>query len=521
MDNNIYITKPNNTQSRLKIWALRVIIIGIPLAVALTVVFYLGIFGFIQVTFGGSVANLSLVSDGGSKTIAEYKSGSSQLVKKNNYSATLKNNDGSYVTTVSTKGFLKKSTMDADLTPEAAASIIGTNPYQCTLTIGGVLYSYRCVTDSELKPLGNEVTTFKKQYLDQTKNIINTSSIDIFNYNQQLLSLLKTSDTQVWMIVRVNPAGDADDTDSKIVTELRQYSNGDFTTPTKTRVLDNNQLTGMQAYQDGVIIYSKDSVDAHYLSSFDATLQKIPFSTLPIIDGYGFDIAIKGEFSSYYYKNRVRDDQMPKKVKNLSISSVYKLDQPKITPTKYLYTSAFMCADNTLCIYLQNKGQFIIQDEKQKSLYQVSGFDIYKEKLLLNMNNNVVLYDIQNNSGYIVYAGSVNSSICGIQIVRSEVRLCVDSQASGDTYAILLDFGKQKEVNIIEAMNVIAKNNHVDYITAISNTIFINTSLSQTYDTTSKTYNVDENMRQYAVKTINQAVKDAGLDTTKYKVIIN
>lgn len=521
MDNNIYIKKPNNTQSSLKIWLLRVVVIVLPATILMTVFIYLSIYGFASISFNGDNTVVSLSNNNYVKTINNYRSGSSQLIKKNNYTATVKNSTGSFITSLNTKGFLQTTNLAASLTPEASSTIIATNPYQCTVTIGGILYSYQCTPDSEITPIGNEAIKFKKQFFDPTKNIINNDTIEALSFNQQLMSLVQINDTQVWTIVKISPLS-ADDVESQEPhLELRQYSNGDFVTPTLTKKIDNARLTGMQPYQKGVILYSKDSLDAYYLTSFDGAMQKIPFTNLPKIDGFGFDIITQGEYITYYYKNTVRDDQMPKKVKNLSVSSVHKLAEPKITKTNYLYTSAFVCSDNTLCIYTQNNGQFIMQNDTKKTLYQVSGYTPYGDKLLLNINNNAVLYDIQKNSGYIAYSGSSDSSICGMQIVQKQIRLCVDSQASGDTYAMQLDLNKNKSVNIIDAMNQIAKNNHIGYITALGNTIFINTDLSQTYDPTTKTYNVNESMRQYAVKTINQAVKDAGVDVTKYQIIIN
>ena len=522
MDNNIYISSTNsNPKNHTLSLIIKIVVSIIVLSVVLIILFFISTRGYLSVTSNNTKVSLSLVNQFSQKDVGNYTDGNKMLIKKNDYTLLVHSANKSYISSVNTKGFFQHTNVNAQLTPSVKSSVIATNPYQCTFTMNDIVYSHWCLDNSEYDGQNNQETSLKKQYFDSTNEVIQTKDFVFLSNNQKLLSLAQVSKNEVWMIIKTYPVVDDAETSQEPFIELRKYINGDFGSPIDTRSIDSIELGNIKPYQEGYVLYSKDSVTAYYLESFDSTMQPISFEQLPKLDDYGFDIVVAGDYITYYYKNRLRDSGSDNKPQKLSISSVYKLKEKNTYITNYEYTSAFVCQKDTLCIFLKDKSEFIIQNNSSRTLFKVSDYLPYKNKVILNMMNNVVIYDIETNSGFIAYEGSSDTNICGMQVTLDSIRTCVDSELTDDTYALQLDTSQSETVNLLHGLGVISKNNHVDYVSAIGNTIIINTNIIAEYNEDTKTYKTDASKKYYATKLIMQSVSDAGIDPSLYNIVIN
>ena len=327
------------------------------------------------------------------------------------------------------------------------------------------------------------------------------------------------NDSEFWMLTKaglegIEPEGSSQS--QQIV--LKKYTANNILQPVSSRVIDKN-IMAMKQYKDGVILYSKDSVEAYYLSSFNELLEKINFTNLEAIDGYGYEIEIYGEEVSYYYNNHTRDEKITTKIKNLPISVVTKFAEPKIIKTPYVYTYAFSCGNNMVCIGYDDS--FIIrQDKGEKMIHKVYDYSVNGSSVLIQIDSMVVLYDVGDNSGTIVYQGNEYNTPCGIQSTFSGVRICVDDKKTGNLYSVQLDLKSPKNTNIIDVINQISENNYVDSVTVLGNIIYINDAVEPVYDETIDGYRDDPEESVYAEQSIRQTVSETGVDTNKYSVVI-
>lgn len=497
----------------------RITLVILILSFVSLVVYFISQYGFIRVVSSDTnTTSVSLSSPGKTYTYKEYENGSIKLVKKSVYDMIIKSQNNSYFTNVSASGFFQTKTITADLKNVGNEKIMGTNPYNCSLISEGLFYSYICTDDVELIESANDgSTTLKKQIPAQDETPGYTE--DINYYFQKTLAITEMNDSEFWMLTKaglegIEPEGSSQS--QQIV--LKKYTANNILQPVSSRVIDKN-IMAMKQYKDGVILYSKDSVEAYYLSSFNEQLEKINFTNLEAIDGYGYEIEIYGEEVSYYYNNHTRDEKITTKIKNLPISVVTKFAEPKIIKTPYVYTYAFSCGNNMVCIGYDDS--FIIrQDKGEKMIHKVYDYSVNGSSVLIQIDSMVVLYDVGDNSGTIVYQGNEYNTPCGIQSTFSGVRICVDAKKTGNLYSVQLDLKSPKNTNIIDVINQISENNYVDSVTVLGNIIYINDAVEPVYDETIDGYRDDPEESVYAEQSIRQTVSETGVDTNKYSVVI-
>ncbi|HPD99558.1 MAG TPA: hypothetical protein PKV52_04780, partial [Candidatus Saccharibacteria bacterium] len=329
-------------------------------------------------------------------------------------------------------------------------------------------------------------------------------------------------DNEFWVLAKIDqPGSDDENTSATKQIELMRYTDGRLDTPSSIREISIPNAMAMKKYKDGMIIYSKDDVDAYFLSSFEAQPQKINFAELDKIDGYGFDIEIYNNQISYYYKTHIRDTGNTAEINNLPITMVTDLKSPQLIDTPYIYSYAFACGDKNICIGLADENELVIvSGSSKKSVFNVRDYTIINNSLLLQIESTFVLYDVGDNSGTIVYQGNEYNTPCGIQSTFSGVRICVDAKKTGNLYSVQLNLNSPKSTNIIDVINQISENNYVDSVTVLGNIIYINDAVEPVYNEIIGEYLDDPEESAYAEQSIRQTVSETGVDTNKYSVVI-
>ncbi len=519
MRHGIYIMNLN--LYKYKTIAIRTIAFTIPILVIIFGIFVASQYGYLQIeNQADQTISIETNQNGNSSNDTTNKKKYKKLVKKGAYNVTINKEEGSFFTTVKVGGFLQTKNISPVFKNVGEQEIVASNALGCSFMFYDVLYSYLCSSiDESAFDTGMIV---KKQIKPTLENPGYTEEIELVKYGQKLLAILEISNQELWVLSRIDAAGnDSAETISKPKIILSKYTNNNLLSATETRELDSDlNLSGLKKYKDAVILYSKNEVAAYSIDSFTSDLKKLDFKALDLIDGYIFDIEIFNNYMTYYYVNNIRDIENNINYTSLPISILENNIRSEVIATDYLYNYAFMCGDNLLCIGLSDN--LVIQSKDTKhTISSVFNHIVVNDRLVIHSKNELVYYDTDANEGTIIYTGSENNSICGLQTgLNNTVRLCADSRVTGDLYTLQLDVSKNKSINIVDAINLLAENNFIDDITVIGKYVYINDTIEPIYDRQSNTYKEDVDEKDYARKSILQSADRAGLLNNQYTVVV-
>jgi hypothetical protein len=469
-------------------------------------------YGFIVLNISNvDSAKVTITNSNGNKIIQNYKSGSNVLIKKGSYNIVVNNGDKNSFQPVNSKRFFQKSDINiGSLSYEDSSQVVASNSSSCIYPNNYRYYSYDC--DSSVDLTEHIQSTFDTP---SYKRDLNKYAPD------ELLNQITTNKGSVYELINFH----SDSVASDKIYQIRTLDSANPELILKSINIDYmSGDIGIVPYQNGIVVYSKNKTEAYYLESIDAKPKKIDFLTIDDIpESSTLALNGSGNYLSYapQIKPRDGDEEFKSTTIKMSIFNGKNVYEVSISSD---FKKPMQCSADKIC-YIDGN-DFVISSYTNNKLNEinrinnVTDYTTGDNEVGLVTKEGLVIYSIEKSSGYVAYSSEVQKNNCGVYYENNHYYLCMNNNDINQNLLIKLSKSQVKTDSILEQISPLTKNSFVENINISGDYIFITTSIISTINQSNGKYNEDKAEKEYAEKSINNSIKEAGIDTSKYKVII-
>lgn len=487
------------------------------LAVFLIVAFVLYNLSFITIEVSGSTLNkeisYSLLNQNNkSLSIARKKPSSfTKFVPRGDYQILVRQDGQSGFAVTKTKGFLRKTVVSISLKPQIKRRFVGNGPGACMSYVSGVLYSYSC-SGSDTAKAHLPATGVQPSY---NSNV----SLDI----GQVEGIVNT-DTEV-----VALAHSVDEEGGELGPHTAYVLGAGFTPTIKKSLndLDIDAKYSILASGKGFIVYDESFSDIKYYGSISDSPKSLNLGRPSDLTQRPLAISASDSSVLAEYSNKAdaQEESTGKGVgKAKSTLLLYKAGRSSEIHFKKQFESIALCGTNKLClldIYLHRL--FVYEaNSKPKLLYTIENINSIKaagKNILLVRDKSIIDFDVDKQSGHEIYSSN-NYSFCGLQKDKDSYLLC--AAINGQSMVLRLDPTTQNDDSIDEKIGQIAKLGEIDDLSIYGNYVYIFPDYGELiYSSDAGGYVYNPVVKDEILPRINQAIKDSGIDRSKYTIVIN
>src|SRR3990167_1215386 len=439
------------------------------------------------------------------KTIKKY-------VSKGKYEVKVTQGSSGYFSVAETGGFLKKTRIEAKLTPERNRVFICDNPSEC-MFFDNLLYSYDCAATTPFGAINVHTAANESAPTLLAK-------LALPNIDGLVEGLIKTSFGNVAMIHFIDVEGSGGRGLYLLDSNLKTI---------KSRHLD--QLTALDpyalaVYKTGFIIYNLDANFIDYFSSFDAEPQQINLQKPVDVSGYlPLSFGTGGDYIWLFLSNLSNQDSEGE-INSRDIKNTLLFSDGKSSRTtnldKKLVLELFICASNRLCLLSDRSFEiYELGDRLGKILYSVTDvqrLELQNNTMLFVRSKDILRIDPVSLSGLVDYSFG-DYKYCGLSKQDLENYVLCVADTTGRKRVLLIN-NEPATDDIDKKIIKLAKLNELAAVSAYKGFIYLTPELGGlVYDTATGGYTYDPTTKLRVNQKINDEINRLGIDRKKYTII--
>lgn len=439
-----------------------------------------------------------------------------KLVKKSSYEVLVKQNESSSLSVVSTKPFLKTSSVESELKKEKAREFIGDNPKPCMFYDKNILFTYSCgSTYGSLEahqPASSELPTTSKA----PSSFPEASLGGIINYKNQKMVLLGNL-----------PSGDGDDIPNRLYVINDQL---ELESSFALQGLDAEKSYFIKEYKQGFIIYDSIVNDVFFYDSPSSTPQRINVGPADDLDLSSKRLFTDGNriLISFSSADKILDYEE----ENTSLApgkteiKIYENGNTKTFSFDENFSGVELCGDKYLCL-VEDHRLFVYETNSNNELKEIMQLNnvhslISKgENLVVARYDGVFEIDITSQKGFMQYSfGSY--APCGLQnTTDSGYIICLISPKNTKS-ALYLDPSKDNADSIDKKVLSFLEKPFISNVSVYKKFLYISPDLGEfIYDSRSDNFIYEPEIIEKTSQDIDRLVTETGLRNLDYVVIDN
>lgn len=456
----------------------------------------------------------SFTDESGKAVNGEITDGSAtKIIRKGDYQITIWQGGKSYVAFIQAKGFFRKTTVNASLTPESSRSFVGANPSPCMEYVSEKLLSSSCGA-------AFEDTRVHRPATDRQPSIVeNIVPYNAFGPSEGIVL------TKFGPVVLIQSSYSEDEEPGHYASILDD--NLQDSGRTRLDGLDPNKTYAMKAYKDGFIAYDTDFEDIYYFTSLSSRPVRITADPPTENSMKPYLIGVSNEVITLAYSNRPADniadsvdsteneEDMPAEVAVISGNNSRRFS------LKGYFTDVLACGEKKLCLAGSSKlSVYDISGDKAKAEYEVPGakaIEATGKGLVAVTNQGVLRLDTNLREGFLEYTFG-GYDYCGVHPAVSGYVLCVESEKLGKN-ALAIDQSGKADEPLDKKVLAVSKTPGITFISAYGDYVYIVPDYGDLeYDAASGINRYNPATKQTVNQQISAAVTREGLDKPPYRV---
>lgn len=433
----------------------------------------------------------------------------SGVVPAGNYQLFAKQNDSTFISTVSVKNFLRKSVVTGTLRPEAYRMIVGNNPSPCMFVVGEKFYSTDCINSLyrivEHVPSSKNTPTYTNPL--RSKELYG----DVYG--------IVSDKPEVVSILLRDYEGEAGYSIQNLDQNLQKGQR-------RKIPLNKNKGYGLTLLNGKPYAYSRDLSEGYIVDTESEKLIQVfggisgQGEPLSLVSHDGWSTLLFGD-ATY----DTGDSEVSKSDLSRGSSTVILIkDGKKYTfRLNRAYSKASVCGNYVclvgstgLTVYERSGGHLLER-------YQVPGVtDIFSfaDKLRFISTVGVMSFDTASRVGFIEYSFE-SYRYCGVGSVYGGYVVCVIDDNIGKI-ALAIDPSKPNNLRSIDKrIAMLAKNKDIGTVSANRNNIIVVPNYgSSVYDSKTKTFHPTKERVNKINQTLDDLVVQSGLQKAGYTVFV-
>ena len=494
--------------------AKRALVIILTVLMAGFAVYLLSSYSFISVRVSNpsdGATQFTLIKDGGEPKIIESDVPSvKKLVRRGEYNVLVEQDNKSFFSVVNAKGFMRTTTIDAELQPERARRFVGNNPSPCMNYIHSQLVSYVCgsrLSELNLHEPANQTTP---TYARTNRLATNNSIYGIVDSGDDTFALIRSMrEPFSYSLYKIESAKD-------LLTPNLNSSN-----------IIGLPLSGLSdtyaisSFGGGFVIYNESFSSILYLPSLDSSPEKIAIEAPGDMAAQIFSANKYGITLTYSdYLNSDVDGHGESRYKGKSRVFVYRDGVVAEFSFSGLFGDLQLCEENKLCgITERGMEVYDISESKASLLYRVSGVHAIMQNnfgMALVGDNNVIEFDVNTRTGHVEFSFG-EYKLCGAKSTKDGYVLCLIN-IRNDKVAIYID---QENNNVDDIDKKVAEllRLEISDVSAYGDYIFINPFLGELqYNPRTQSFQYDPVLQAAVNRRLSEAIKRIDF-SPRYKII--
>lgn len=439
-------------------------------------------------------------------------------LKSGGYDVYVGTGSDTYFSVANVPGWFGKVTINASLQPEFGREFIGNNTENCPVIVDEILLSYPC---------GGSVSSLKVQ-VPATKSrppyTLANSNPELFDPGDDVVDsepaasiegTFVSGDT-TYAVISLTGNG---------LSESGHYiytlTNNQKQAVSRRPVKQLDRLNPANSYSiltsgEGFIAYSSNFNHVVYYESIDSEGSEITgYNTEN--SGFGFIKASgRNGILVALFSNAFDTQAKPKSEMSIGVNN-------KIIKTKFnkAYSSVTVCGNNLVCLVdTSGLDVYQINNDKLELNYRMSSVrEIYSlgDRTYLLTNDGVLSFDLSTKQGFVIYRQK-NYQVESLTKTSGKL-VAIVRDGSSAKYAINLMEGSPND-EIDSKLTVLKINPDIDGVVIYKNIIHVTPKLGEmVYDSSSHSFTYTREQRDIGDQKSLQAIKDVGIDTSKYQVV--
>lgn len=458
---------------------------------------------------------VTLTNEAGEATTAK-SSGTSikKIVSKGTYEVSVQQGGSSYVTFVSTGGFLGEKQINADLASESSRKFVGSQPRSCMDYIGDILLSSNCGEDFDLKQV-------------HTRASQSTPTLVQRHVPKELYGASEgIAHTKIGIVAMVQQAYSEDEPRGHYAAIIGQ----DLVDTGRTRLQDlaTEKTYSIKPFKEGFVAYDSDAQDIFYFKSLTAKPERIKATVTNEKDMRSYAVGVGNNTVVVAYSEMPGDEILESETDTLddkpypSIVVVNKDGDTKQFEFDESYTQVLYCGSDRLCLLGNNRLHVYDVSGKEAELQftvnNAETMEVTSKGPIVVTNKGVLLLSVDNQEGFYEYTFDTYS-FCGLSLSASGYVLCVDA-GEGDTNALYIDQNNRTSDNIDKKVLGLMGTNIIDFVSPYSNFVHVVPNYGELVYDEARNINLYDPATVTKVNNdINNIVKKENIDTNVYTII--
>ncbi len=472
-------------------------------------------YGFIEVNVDGGVnpksLKATLTGRTGSKTSdIDLSSGViKKFVRRGNYQLMVNQAGKSTLAIVNSPGWFKSSSTNIKLASTWGGQLVGDSPGACMTFTGSDLYSFDC----------GEGSSFNYHVPASTSQSTYNKPIDLGVGKIEGLTRIGND-----LLVLAQAQGD-DSAGGNGHFLYLVSQNQKITSKKNINDFSANESLSIVQYKNGFIVYNNDFSKVHYFATFSAQPETLKMlgpndnSQLPLT----LNANNKGVLAEYSSKAGAQVNSTGKGLGKAKVTIVYSTGgSAQSFKFSRQFQSISSCGNQKICLYDNYAHEMLVYsvDSEPHYLYSVYNIDsMYGSSTqpILVIGRSVIKFDADSKTGNLIFTGSEDNNICGIEESESLTVLCISS--GNKTFALYLSSSFVND-SVVNILNQLLNMPEINFASIYKNLVYISPNLGEPiYLNSIGGFGYDPRNIKQVGGALKNKFKELNLDS--YKITIN
>jgi len=475
--------------------------------------------GFSRVEFvvssgQGSNFRYSLVNQGANK-LNEFDSSKSNFfrtMRRGSYEISITDGEKTFFTVVDLKGFFRKTRVIVEPQKERSRTFIGENPALCMHDFSGSLVSYDCTGGLDKVNYHVPATSRQPSYV-QT---------NVKGFTKTMEGIIDLKGETYIMAKEVDVIGSGPAHSLYKVNGPKQVLNPPYRNRHPLEGLEPQATYYIKNFSDGFVIYDNHFSSVKYYPSVGSQPQDVTLagpnnkdlSPNPSPLDVSNDRLLSVYTNSYSFGDRAR----PKEIQSEIVYG--KKGQESHLTINAPISSARLCGTNKVCIVSDNTlSVYDSTSQKPKALFKVNNVNSIENTdrgLLLVNNRAVINLDVDKRTGHVDYTFGAYKFNRLVISKNGYILSLTNNKNIG--VALKIDLNDENRDNIDKKISAFQTD---PTLTAhvYGKVIYIRPYIATLkFDSSTQNFGIDPIAKKAAVKKVNKALAENGIDTSLYQI---